>query len=349
METVAASELLRVACGVLLQLGVPAGDAELAATSLVKANACGVESHGLQLLPVYAEELASGRVDACAAGRVVSEQASCVIYDGENGLGQTIAARCCSHAVRVAKTFGIGFVVARRSNHFGRAEFWGARIVRENCIGIVLSNASPLVAPWQGREPRIGTNPICVAAPGGWVLDMATTAVAAGKIVEAALEGRPSIPEDWALDTDGKPTTVTRHALKGMPLPLGGSVAGHKGSGLAVAVEILSSVLSGGAIGREVGSLRSRVGAANVSHTFLAIDVEPFMPLAEFESRLKRLIDMLKATSPAPGFEEVLVAGEREARLEDRRMREGIPITNLLWSNLLNLADKYGLARPKAL
>lgn len=349
MEKVAVSELLRVACGILLQLGVPAADAELAAASIVKANACGVESHGLQLLPVYAEQLASGRVDARATGHIVSEQASCIVYDGENGLGQTVAARCCIQAVRVAKAVGIGFVVARRSNHFGRAEFWGARILRETCIGIVLSNASPLVAPWQGREPRIGTNPICIAAPGGWLLDMATTAVAAGKIVDAALEGRPTIPEDWALNSAGKPTTVTRDALQGTPLPLGGSVAGHKGTGLAVAVEILSSVLSRGAIGSEVGSLRSRAGAANVSHTFVAIDVERFMPLAEFESRVRRLVEMLKAASPAPGFQEVLVAGEREARLEERRLREGIPVTNLLWTNLLNLSDKYGVARPQAL
>jgi LDH2 family malate/lactate/ureidoglycolate dehydrogenase len=304
-----------------------------------------VDSHGVQLLPLYVDQLASGDVDGKATGRIVSETGCCVVYDGENGLGQSIAAACCDHAVRLARSSGMGMAVARNSNHFGSAGFWGARIAEAGCLGIVLSNASPLVAPWQGREPRLGTNPICVAAPGGWILDMATTSASAGKIIDAVMEGSAAIPAEWALDAAGNPTTSPSEALKGTLLPLGGHAAGYKGSGLAVAVEILCGVLSGGAMASEVGSLRKRGRAAGVSQTFLAIHIGRFMPVTEFESRVARLVAMLKSTAPAPGFEEVLMAGEPEVRSEEQRQISGIPIPRRLWVTLERLADRFQVTR----
>jgi len=163
---------------------------------------------------------------------------------------------------------------------------------------------------------------------------MATTSVSAGKIVDAVMEGRAAIPRDWALDSAGNPTTSASAALQGALLPLGGQVAGYKGSGLAVAVEILCGVLSGGAFGSEVGWLRKRGQRAGISQTFLAIDVGRFMPIREFKLRVARLVEMLKSTLPAPGFEEVLVAGEQEARAEIQRLSSGIPIPRRLWLTL---------------
>jgi LDH2 family malate/lactate/ureidoglycolate dehydrogenase len=345
MPAVTSPELLRFTRDIFVALAVSHEEAELAALSLVAASVRGVDSHGVQLLPLYVDQLASGDIDVKATGRIIGEPGGCVLFDGENGLGQTIAAQCCDHAVRLARSAGTGLVVARNSNHFGRAAFWGARIAESDCIGIVLSNASPLVAPWQGREPRLGTNPICVAAPGGWILDMATTSVAAGKIVDVVMEGGTAIPGEWALDAAGNPTTSAVAALKGTLLPLGGNVAGYKGSGLAVAVEILCGVLSGGAFGNEVGSLRKRGRPAGISQTFLAIDIGRFMPVSAFESRVARLIEMLNSTSPAPGFEEVLVAGEPEARTEKQRLTGGIPIPHRLWLTLDRLADRFQVAR----
>lgn len=335
--------------GIFCGLDVGTDDAGLAAISLVAANLCGVDSHGIQLVPPYVEQLAARNIDPKASGRIAEESASCVLYDGENGLGQTVAARCCDEAVRLARTFGTGLVVARNSNHFGRAAFWGARIAEEACIGVVFSNASPLVAPWQGREARLGTNPICVATPGGWILDMATTAVAAGKIVDTILAGKSEIPEGWALDSAGNSTTIASAAMKGTLLPLGGKEAGFKGSGLAVAIEILCGVLSGGAIADQVGSLRSRDRPAGISHTFLAIDIRRFLSVHDFNLRIAHLLDMLKVTALAPGFEDILMAGEREKIIEKQRLRDGIHVPHRLWANLAHLAEKYKIDCPKTL
>ena len=298
-QAVASPELLRFIREIFAALGVSGQAAELVAQSLVAASIRGVDSHGVQLLPLYVDQLASGDVDGKASGRILSEIGCCVRFDGENGLGQTIAAECCDHASRLARSSGVGLVVTRNSNHFGSAGFWGQRIAETGCMGIVLSNASPLVAPWQGREARLGTNPICVAAPGGWILDMATTSASAGKIIDAVMEGRAAIPGEWALDASGNPTTSASEAMKGTLLPLGGQTAGYKGSGLAVAVEILCGVLSGGAMAGEVGSLRKRGRPAGVSQTFLAMDISRFMPVGEFESRVARLVAMLKS-APTP-------------------------------------------------
>ena len=162
----------------------------------------------------------------------------------------------------------------RESNHFGAAAYWAQRIASHGMIGIVLCNATPLVAPWQGKEPRLGTNPICMALPGGnvWLLDMATTTVAMNRIWKAAANGEPTIPAGWAMDKDGHPTTDTQAAVGGSPMPLGG----YKGTGLAVMVEILCAVLSGGAMATELGGLRvkgkpMRAGAGIPRHRRRAI------------------------------------------------------------------------------
>jgi LDH2 family malate/lactate/ureidoglycolate dehydrogenase len=349
MPLVHHEDLQRFVHDLFCKLGVSAHGANLTASSLVAASLYGVDSHGIQLVPPYVEQLEAQNIDRNTSGRIAKESDSCVLYDGENGLGQIIAARCCDEAARLARTFGTGLVVARNSNHFGRAAFWGTRIAEAGCIGVVFSNASPLVAPWQGREPRLGTNPMCIAAPGGWILDMATTAVAAGKIVDTILSGKSAIPEGWALDSIGNSTTSASAAMKGTLLPLGGSEAGFKGTGLAVAIEILCGVLSGGAIANEVGSLRSRDRPAGVSHTFLAIDVQRFLSVHDFTSRVSQLTDMLKMTPLAPGFSEILMAGEREKIVEKQRLRDGIPVPPHLWVSLTRLADTHEIEFPKTL
>ncbi len=341
--------LQRFICDIFCRLHVPVDHAACVATSLVKANLCGVDSHGIQLVPPYVEQLAAKNIDPKSVGSVIEESSSCILYDGENGLGQVVAAKCCEEAVRLARGFGTGLVVARNSNHFGRAAFWGEMMALEGCIGIVFSNASPLVAPWQGVEPLLGTNPICVTVPGGWVLDMATTTVAAGKIVDVVLSGGATIPEGWALDAMGDLTTSATAAMKGTLMPLGGKDAGFKGSGLAVAIEILCGVLSGGAMAHQVGSLRVRDRPAGVSHTFLAIDVQRFLSLDNFVARVDELKKILKGARIAPGFEDILMAGEREGRVEKQRLRDGIPVSSHLWTNLMHVAEKYQIDIPNTI
>ncbi len=342
MPILSAAELTQFALDILLAAGVPPHRAEIAAVSLVASNLRGVDSHGIQLLPFYVDQLLAGEVDARADGRVVSENGACLLFDGQNGLGQWIANACSEHAVRIAAQHGLAMVVARESNHFGAAAWWAQKIRAAGKIGIVMCNASPIVPPWQGREGRLGTNPICMSVPGPWLLDMATTTVAAGRIYKAVINGQPEIPPGWAFDSAGVPTTKTAEAYKGMLMPLGG----YKGSGLAMMVEILCSVLSGGAMANEVGGIRYRGKTVRTSQMFLAIDVARFLPVEEFTARVSQLVGLMKSAPAAPGFDEVLVAGDPEWRTEAERRASGIPIAEGNWEKLCQAAARVQVPAP---
>lgn len=325
--------------------GVSRRKAELVADSLVAGNLRGVDSHGVQLLGYYLEQLEAGDMSAEADGHVISSSGACLHYDGENGIGQWISDVCTDHVIRLAREHGLGMAVARESNHFGAAAWWGSKLSAAGLVGIVMCNASPLVPPWQGKEARFGTNPICVSVPGSriWLLDMATTTVAAGKIFKAHINGQPVIPAGWAMDSDGVPTVETEKAYHGgLLMPLGG----YKGSGLAFLVEILCGVLGGGAVTTELGSIRWRGTQTRVSQMFLGIDVSRFMPVSEFEARMRAVVAHVKSAKPARGFDEVLVAGEPEWRIEEQRLREGIPIPDGNWETLVAAAERLGVALP---
>jgi LDH2 family malate/lactate/ureidoglycolate dehydrogenase len=344
---VPAGDLTTFAGQLLDAIGVPHRKSQLVAESLLAANLRGVDSHGLQLLPYYIEQIEWGDMDATADGRVISESDACLHYDGQNGIGQAVADTCCAHAVRIAAASGMAMVVARESNHFGAAAFWAQRMAAAGQVGIVMCNASALAPPWQGKEPRLGTNPICMAVPGGeekpWLLDMATTTVAAGKIFKAKINGQPQIPANWAMDSEGVPTTDTETALNGLLMPLGG----YKGSGLAMMAEILCAVLGGGAMSTELGGIRFRGKPVRVSQMFLAIDIARFLPVEEFAARMDRLIRIMKTTPPAKGYSEVLVAGNPEWRMEQERRRSGIPLGPGTWKALCAAADRLGVVAPR--
>jgi LDH2 family malate/lactate/ureidoglycolate dehydrogenase len=343
MPTVTADTLTRFATGILLAAKVPAHKAAIVAESLVASNLRAVDTHGIQLLPFYIDQLLAGEVDANADGAVVSETGSCLVFDAQNSLGQWAAETCCRHAVRIAAAQGAAVVVARESNHFGACAWWAQKMSAAGQIGIVMCNASSLVPPWQGNAGRLGTNPICMAVPGPWLLDMATTTVAAGKIFKAMFTGQPEIPAGWAFDAQGVPTTDTAAAYKGMLSPLGG----YKGSGLAMMVEILCSMLSGGAFPNDVGALRFRGKTVRTSQFFIAIDVAHFMPLAEFTARIEALVQLIKSTPPAPGYDEVLVAGDPEWRAEAERRAHGIPLEEGNWDMLCKAAARVSVAVPR--
>jgi LDH2 family malate/lactate/ureidoglycolate dehydrogenase len=333
-------ELTSFCESILRAVHVPEHKARLVATSLVASNLRGVDSHGVQMLPFYVEQLEAGDMSWIADGRVISEVGPTLVYDGENGIGQSIAETCCGHGIRIAKQYGLSMVVARESNHFGAAAFWAQKYASEGLIGIVMCNASPMVPPWQGKERRLGTNPICMAVPGGrWLLDMATTTVAVGKIYKALINGQETIPEGWAMDAEGVPTTSVATALSGLTAPLGG----YKGSGLAMMAEILCAVLGGGAMSSELGRIRDRGRPVRVSQMFLGIDVTRFMPLDDFVTRMYKLTELIKSTPPAKGYTEVLLAGEPEWRMEEERRANGIPVEPGTWKLLEETAARLGV------
>jgi LDH2 family malate/lactate/ureidoglycolate dehydrogenase len=345
MPTFFAPTLSRFAAEILVAAGVPEQKAGITAEALIASNLRGVDSHGLQLLPFYIEQILLGEMDPLADGRVVSESGSCLVYDAQNAIGQWVADTCCRHAVRIAAAQGAAVVVTRESNHFGAAAWWAQKMRAAGQIGLVFCNASPIVPPWQGREGRIGTNPICMSVPGPWLLDMATTTVAAGKIFKAFINEKPAIPAGWAFDSQGVPTTDTKEAYHGgMLMPLGG----YKGSGLGLMVEILCSVLSGGAMANDVGGIRIRGRANRCSQCFIAIDVARFMPVGEFTARVEHLVHLMKSTPTAPGFDEVMVAGDPEWRTEAERLRTGIPLEEGNWDKLVKTAERLKVPLPAA-
>lgn len=335
------------AAKVLEACAVPSSTARPLAESLVASNLRGVDSHGVHLLLWYTEQLRIGNIDVHASGHVASENGACMIYSGDNGIGALISGICCDHAIRIAGTHGIAIVTARNSTHFGACAWWAQKIAAAGLIGIVMCNATPLVAPWQGKEKMLGTNPICMAVPGPptFLLDMATTTVALNRIYKALLSGDATIPSGWAMDAAGNPTTDPKTASEGLPMPLGG----YKGSGLAVMVEILCAVLSGGAMLTEVGGIREQGRPMSISHMFLAIDVARFMPVDQFTQRMQWLRETLTHATPAAGFEGVMIAGDPEWRTEAERRRDGIPIAMGIWNELTALARGLSVPVPSTL
>lgn len=314
---------------------------------LVAANLRGIDSHGVHLLAYYLKHIEGGTMSATNQGRVVSESGGCLSYDGENGLGQVAAKHCCGHAIRLADEHGIAMVTARETNHFGACFWWAREIARTGKLALVFCNASSLVAPWQGKEPRFGTNPICIAVPPSgsdgqepFLLDMATTTVAANKIFKAWINQQPEIPTGWAMDREGTPTTDTEAAYRGLVMPLGG----YKGYGLAMMVEILCSILSGGAMPNEVGGIRFTDKPVRVSHAYLAIDISRFIPLDEFNARVANLVTIMKSSAPAKDYDEVLMPGEPEKRIESERLKSGIPIPDGNWKDLLDAASRLNIS-----
>ena len=327
------------------KLDVPADHAKLVADSLVSANLRGVDSHGVQLAVAYAAQIRKGYVHPRARGHVVGASGACLVYDGEHGFGQVIADLCAEHAIRLARTEGgLGMVVARHSSHYGASAWWAQKIARAGMLGFASCSATALVAAWQGRDRILGTNPICMAVPGPdtFLLDMATTTVALNKIHKLRFTGETTIPAGWALDEEGRPTTDAAAAVKGLPMPLGG----YKGSGLAVMVEILCSVLSGGAMMTQMGALWDSTGPMDASQYFLAVDVARFLPLEQFVERMQFIRKTVKESRPAVDYDEVLIAGDPEWRSEEIRRREGIPIPGGIWKALVDLGRSAGVEAP---
>jgi LDH2 family malate/lactate/ureidoglycolate dehydrogenase len=348
------SPLRSFAEAVLARVGAGPAAAEVVAATLLEADRRGVHTHGLVRLPSYVVDARTGRIVVGAVPRVVREHGPVASIDGCGGFGAVTGAAGMDEAIVRAERHGVGFVTARGGNHFGAAAFYALRAVERGLIGIAATSTPAVMAPWGGAEARIGNNPLAVAAPAPEgrppvVLDLAQSAVSRGRIKLAELEGA-AIPEGWALDADGVPTTDPAAALAGALLPSGA----HKGYGLAFAVELLTGVLAGGELGVELinasltGSARSssatRVGT--VGSLYVAVDPGRFVGREEFAARVARLSGVLKETPPAPGFAEVLVPGELEARAEAEAAAHGIELDAATVAALEELAAAESVDFP---
>ena len=345
MIRVAAAPLRAFVAECYLGLGVPQTSAELVADTLVQADLWGHPSHGVMRTFWYGARLRSGATDPTALPAPDPAPAALSLLDGQDGIGQVVAQAAMDRAIRAARSHGIGMVSVRNSGHFGTAMYFTRQAARAGCIGFLSTNASPAMAPWGGTEKRVGNNPWSWAAPAGrhpvMMMDIANTAVARGKLY-AARERGEAIPSDWAMDAEGRPTTDPSAGILGTILPM----AGHKGYGISVAMDVLSGILSGSAFGPGVVGPYVPEGRSGVGHLALVIDIAACRPLAEFEADMERMIAGLKDTPRAPGVDEIFYPGEPEARHEAMALANGIELPETTADTLRSEARALGVTAP---
>lgn len=336
----AATKLLRAA-------GVPEEQARTAAGHLVQADLRGVETHGLIRMRPYIDRIRKGYLETEVEPEVVEDGPAIALVDGHHGLGQVNGDFAMRLAVRKAKEIGVGAVTVRRSSHFGTAASYVMIATEAGCVGVATTNAAPLLAPTGGTERRVGNNPLGIGAPTNEgfpaILDMAMSAVSAWRIRMAAERGE-EIPPEWAYDKDGLPTTDAYAAYQGGGLlrPVGD----HKGVGLALMMDALSGVLSGGGFGTQIKRLDEE-GYLETCHFFLALDITRFISLESFLERMGRLAEEVHGTPTRDGADRPMLPGEREARVETERREHGIPYSPQVYEPLLELASELGVELPE--
>lgn len=329
---------------VFVRLGLPEARAVRAAETLVIADVRGVWSHGVARLGMYVDQIQTGAIDAQASLTTIRETPATGVFDAGNGLALALAPEAMDRCIEKALATGVGMVTVSNSTHFGIAGSYVIQATRHGLGAIAMTNAGPLVAPSGGRTPMLGTNPLAFAAPAGpdqppFVFDMATSAVAYGKIENARRENTPLAP-GLALDEDGNPTTDP-HAARTL-MPLGGEQAtrGYKGYGLAVLVDILCGPLAGALWGTHLASVMRIGNRAALGHAFMAWRIDAFRDPEEFARDLRQLLDELRAVPPAPGYEAtgVLAPGDPELAATRENEARGIALHPAIWADLEQLS-----------
>lgn len=344
--TLRAPDARAFAAAVIAAEGVPPADAQTTARCLVRADLRGVDTHGIVRLPGYLDRVARGLVTAAPQLRPRRVAPAVAHLDGQDGLGFVVATRATDEAMAIAAETGIGLVGVSRSTHFGMAATYLLQAAENGFAALVFTNASPAMPPWGGRREMLGTSPFAAAFPSPrgtpFVLDMAPSVAARGKIRKALREGRP-IPEGYALDENGRPTTDPAAALRGVVLPIGGP----KGAGLSLLMDILCGVMTGAAFAGGVGDQYKNFDRPqNVGHFMLAIRPDLFLPAADIAARMQGLEAAMRENPLAEGVSEILMPGEPEQRTETRRLAEGIPYRRADLAPLIERARARGVPSP---
>ena len=325
--------------------GVPSDEAAIIAELLVASNLAGHDSHGVIRIPQYIGLIASGLIQPGAPMRTERETLVHALYNGNWGFGHVIAQRAMSIAIQKAKSNTVSAISIYNCNHIGRIGSYPMMAAEAGMVGITMVNAGGTalyVAPFGGRDGRLATNPIAIATPtrGGQpiLLDITSSVVAQGKIRVAVNRGE-SVPLGWLTNSDGEPTQNPQDLMASPPgalLPLGG-IVGHKGYALGLMIDILGGALSGAGCSGS-GNTRLQNGVL-----MIVLDIANFTPLDDFYDHVEGLVAHVKASPTAPGFDEILIPGEIEARQTARRLREGIPIDDETWRQIQETAAEVGI------
>lgn len=334
VHIVSANKLRSILSKVFQKLGVPKDDSEIIADSLVTANLRCVDSHGLSRGLNFIEGIKCGDINPKPNVRIVKEGDIYALFDGDKGIGIPVAYRATLKAIEKAKARGIGIAAARNLWNVGALAYYVSKIAGEGLVGIAIANARARMSIPGVKSAMVGTNPIAIAIPTSnepIILDMALAVAAYGKIVLAARKGM-KIPEGWALDSEGKPTTDPREAMKGYLLPIGK----YKGLGLAIVIDILSSIAIGAPYGLKITTKAPYTQGGFVT---LALDIGLFRDREEFIRDINEYIKTLKSLPRDPGI-EILMPGEPEARCYKERLVKGIPIDDETWEQFTKILNE---------
>jgi len=343
VPTISYDDLLAFSQAVYAAAGASDADAATVARHQVGANLVGHDSHGVQLMASYIDRIDKQHIMPKQAPVVVREMPGAVFVNGGWGFGPVVSEFTMNKVIEKAKTVGVGVGVVREQSHVGRLGDYPQMATAQGLIALMMcdSGQSPkIVAPFGGRTARLGTNPICIAfpsdLPGPVCIDMATSAVANGKIAVARARKQP-IPAGWALDKEGRATTDPNAFFDGgCILPLGGP-EGHKGYGLSFAVETLASLLPGLGFGIDP------FGRHNDGAFMVVVNPATFQPLQEFKDQVRNFVAFLKETPLAEGFNEIYYPGELEYLTSVKRAKEGISIEDSTWNAMVKIGDRYGV------
>ncbi|KAJ8962858.1 hypothetical protein NQ318_001263 [Aromia moschata] len=307
--------------------GTPHEHAEIISENLLEADCRGHYSHGMNRLEMYINDIHGGLSDPKATCTIEKQTIATALVNGNNGMGAVVGKFCMDLAIEKAKDAGIALVVAHSSNHYGIAGMYALQAINQGFIGMSFTNTSPFMAPTRAKTAALGTNPLSLGAPGrcgdSFVLDMATTAVAVGKIELQRRKGLP-IPEGWAMNNEGKPETDAEVAYKAAKLmPLGGMEvnSGYKGYGLGVMVEVFCGMLSGSTYGPNIRRWGAHGELANLGQAFLAINPGCFAP--GFEGRMSDLMNHLRNMEPSDPEKPVMVHGDPERKHMEKVKADG--------------------------
>lgn len=324
----------------LIAMEIPSEDAKIIADVLITSDLWGIESHGIAHLKMYHERIKAGLQLPITQWSVVKDTPTTAVIDGGNGMGMVVGYHAMEIAIEKARQYGMGSVAVRNSSHYGVAGYYALMAVQQGMVGLSLTNAHPSVAPTFGVTPMLGTNPIAVAVPTDepfpFLFDAATAVVTRGKIEVATRAGKP-IPTGWVIGQDGSAVTDTNGLIgqmnqdKAALMPIGGFgelLGGHKGYGLATMVEIFSAAFQNGAYLSQLHDVDAQGNPhfLCIGHFFQAIDIEHFIPLADFKQITGNMMRELRGSQTAPDHERIYTAGEKEFYHTQYVLEHGVEI-----------------------
>ena len=341
---IAYKDLFDAAVKILKACGENDKNAEITAKNMCKANLRGIATHGVYLLNPIWERVKAGQLKLPTNAVLVMDSAALAIVDGADGLGAVAGELAIQTAIEKAKQYGASTVLIRNTNNIGALACYTETAAKAGMIAIMGCNAAPAMAPWGGGEAFLGTNPLAVASYTGneclFSADMATSIVARGKIRKAARNGE-TIPDNWATDKDGNVTTDPNAALKGALLPMGGP----KGSALALAVDIMSGILSGASFAPDIKSFHTLEGQTGTGASMIVIDISRFLSPESFAQKMDSYRSNIKGMKKAQGFAEIFLPGEIEYNMEQQNLAKGIPMEDSEVEALNQLLNSIGEAQ----